>query len=126
LQRLLYSRPVIGLGFVFPIRSSAMRLIELARRPPSWLRIAFAGLALAFLLTSTAHITHRHDAIPGSATHVVACGYCLNFGGLADAGVHPVPVVAIPPSAERILAPPSLITTFERPSAAQPRAPPVS
>jgi len=102
-----------------------MRLIELARRPPSWLRIAFAGLALAFLLSSVAHVTHQHDAIPGSAAHVV-CGYCLTFDGLADANVQRTTLLGTQPSDEYVAAADPAPLCFSSPCAAQPRAPPVS
>jgi hypothetical protein len=102
-----------------------MRLIELARRPPSWLRIAFAGLALAFLLSSIAHVTHQHEAITGSAAHV-ACGYCLTFDSLADAGVQRTPLLDTQPSDEYVAAPDPSLLCFARPCVAQPRAPPVS
>lgn len=66
-----------------------MRVFMLARRPPQWLRVAFAALALAFALNSIAHVTHEHDAAPVvSAFHNLACGYCASFGGLADAPRH--------------------------------------
>ena len=61
-----------------------MSAFLLARRPPQWLRVAIAGLLLAFALNSIAHLTHRHDA-SASVTHSLACGYCATFGGLADA-----------------------------------------
>jgi len=65
-----------------------MRTFKLARRLPQWLRIALAGLLVAFALNSIAHVTHRHDAASASVTHSLACGYCAAFGGLADAPRH--------------------------------------
>ena len=59
----------------------------LARKPAQWLRVAIAGLLLAFALNSIAHLTHRHDP-SASVTHSLACGYCATFGGLADAPHH--------------------------------------
>jgi hypothetical protein len=103
-----------------------MRLIEIARRPPAWLRIAFAGLVVAFVLNSIAHVTHRHEALPGNTAHIVACGYCLNFGGLADASAQPVLLLASAPNDEIVIAAAPLLRSFRNPSAAQPRAPPVS
>jgi hypothetical protein len=102
-----------------------MHLIELARRPPSWLRIAFAGLALAFLLSSIAHVTHQHEAISGSAAHFV-CGYCLSFNGLADASVQRTTLPGPQPGDELVAAPDPALRCFASPCAAQPRAPPVS
>jgi hypothetical protein len=61
-----------------------MRTFKLARRLPQFLRVALAGLLVAFALNSIAHVTHRHDS-SASVTHSLACGYCATFGGLADA-----------------------------------------
>jgi hypothetical protein len=72
-----------------------MRWLHLVRRPPQWLRVALAGLLLAFAVNSIAHVTHRHDAAPSTASHSFACGYCLSFNGLVDAPRHdhaPLPV----------------------------------
>ena len=102
-----------------------MRVNELIRRPPSWLRIAFAGLALAFLFSSIAHVTHQHEAIPGSAAHV-ACGYCLSFDGLTDASVQRTGSLGSQPTDEYVAAPATALRCFSSPCAAQPRAPPVS
>jgi hypothetical protein len=66
-------------------RLPLMRLMHLARRPPQWLRVCLAALLLAFAVNSIAQVTHRHDAAPSSATHSLACGYCLSFNGLAGA-----------------------------------------
>jgi hypothetical protein len=103
-----------------------MRLIELARRPPTWLRIAFAGLVLAFALNSIAHVTHRHEEIAGSATHAVACGYCFTFNGLADAAIPRTPSLDAVACDESPLIPTSIRPTFRSFSSSQPRAPPVS
>jgi hypothetical protein len=81
---------------------------------------------LAFALNAIAHVTHRHDVAPSSATHSLACGYCISFNGIADAPRHTyTPLVrdysCTPVSAERIV-------WFERrltPSA-RPRAPPLA
>lgn len=102
-----------------------MRIFEWARRPPQWLRVILAGLLLAFALNSVAHVTHRHDATTASVTHSISCGYCVSFGGLADAPRHTHTL----PLAEQygfIAAP-----TFELPvslvpeTSARPRAPPL-
>jgi hypothetical protein len=102
-----------------------MRLTELIRRPPTWLRIAFAGLALAFLLSSIAQVTHQHEAIAGSTAHV-ACGYCLNFDNLTDARVQHAALLGAQPTDEYATARDPALRCFESPSAAQPRGPPVS
>jgi len=101
------------------------RLIELARRPPSWLRIAFAGLVLVFVFSSTAHITHQHEAIPGIAVHT-ACGYCLSFDGLADVRLHRAFAPGAKATDDYVFAPAPTILCFASPCAAQPRAPPIS
>jgi hypothetical protein len=103
-----------------------MRLIELARRPPTWLRIAFAGLVMAFVLNSIAHVTHRHDENVGNATHLVACGYCLAFNGLADAPANPALCLNASVCDEPVLIAGSTPRIFRAPSSSQPRAPPVS
>ncbi len=103
-----------------------MRLIQLTRRPPAWLRIAVAGLVMAFVLSSIAHITHRHDSLPDTSAHVVACGYCLSFGSLADASVHHTPVLARVAGDEIVIACLPLLRSYQSPCAAQPRAPPLS
>jgi hypothetical protein len=72
-----------GVGFGTTSDPTVMSAFLLARRPPQWLRVAIAGLLLAFALNSIAHLTHRHDT-SASVTHL-ACGYCATFGGLADA-----------------------------------------
>jgi hypothetical protein len=65
-----------------------MRPFHLARRLPRWLRVALAGLLIAFALNSIAHVAHRHEATSASVAHALACGYCATFGGLADAPRH--------------------------------------
>jgi len=103
-----------------------MRLFEFARRPPAWLRIAFAALTVAFVLSSVAHVTHRHEALAGTTAHVVACGYCLSFGSLADGSVQRTLVLASVPNDEVLIAAAPPLRSYQNPSAAQPRAPPVS
>jgi hypothetical protein len=103
-----------------------MRLIELIRRPPSWLRIAFAGLALAFLFSSIAQVAHQHEAIAGSAATHVACGYCLTFDGLTDDSVRRSALLGTQPTDEYAAVPAPALRCFASPCAAQPRAPPVS
>jgi hypothetical protein len=102
-----------------------MRLLYLARRPPQWLRVALAGLLLAFAVSSIAHVTHRHDAAPSSVTHSLACGYCLSFNGLADAPRHDqAPLVVERESF--YLSPDSKAPVARRTAtSARPRAPPV-
>lgn len=101
-----------------------MRMFDLARRPPHWLRVALAALLLAFALNSIAHVTHRHEAAQTSVAHSVACGYCVSFGGLADAPRHCHPVA----TAEQfsVFVAPALDRVFSSRSStsAQPRAPP--
>jgi hypothetical protein len=81
---------------------------------------------LAFALNAIAHVTHRHDAAPLSAAHTFACGYCISFGGLADAPRHAQGL----PVAEHVAfsVVPTLITpvSLRPPTSARPRAPPIS
>src|SRR5687767_3233807 len=101
------------------------RLSHLIRSRPQWLRVALAGLLLTFALNSIAHVTHRHDAAPSSALHSLACGYCISFGGLADAPRHG----CAPPLIEHASAP--VAEGFETwivrrlTTTARPRAPPL-
>jgi hypothetical protein len=101
-----------------------MRLVQLARRPPQWLRVALAALLLAFAVNSIAAVTHRHDAAPSSAHHSLACGYCLSFNGLADAPRHDHASLALAPDSFYLVA--DLEPWFApRPAtSARPRAPP--
>jgi hypothetical protein len=102
-----------------------MRLMHLARRPPQWLRVALAALLLAFAVNSIAHVTHRHDAAPSSATHSLACGYCLSFNGLADAPRHDHPPIEVEPESFYLVA--NIETGFvpRTATSARPRAPPI-
>lgn len=101
-----------------------MHILQLVRKPPQWLRVALAGLLLAFALNSIAHAAHTHESIAPSATHV-ACGYCATFGGVDAAPVysHSLPTPTFTPIES---ADPREIYAARRPaSAAQARAPPV-
>jgi hypothetical protein len=102
-----------------------MRLMHLARRPPQWLRVALAGLLLAFAVNSIAHVIHRHDAAPSSVHHILACGYCLSFNGLVDAPRHDHAPLAL--AHETFYLSAEVEGSFvARPSTtARPRAPPV-
>jgi hypothetical protein len=102
-----------------------MHLMHLARRPPKWLRVALAGLLLAFAVNSIAHVTHRHDAAPSSVTHSLACGYCLSFNGLADAPRHEYAPLVVERESFYLVA--DLKPWFPRrvATSARPRAPPV-
>jgi hypothetical protein len=65
-----------------------MSWVDPVRIPLPRLRVILAALMLAFALGSIAHVAHQHEAATTSATHSLACGYCLSFGGLADAPRH--------------------------------------
>lgn len=65
-----------------------MRIFELARRPPQWLRVVLAGLLLAFALNSVAHAAHTHDTTAAVTVAHSACGQCATFGGIAAAPVY--------------------------------------
>ncbi len=101
-----------------------MRLLHLARRPPQWLRVALAALLLAFAVNSVAHVTHRHDAAPSSATHSLACGYCLSFNGLVDAPRHDHPPLALNHGTFYLLADLQVWFAPRLATSARPRAPP--
>jgi hypothetical protein len=67
-----------------------MSIFDLARRPPTWLRVALVAVVLAFALDSVAHVVHRHDdsVKTSQSAHGPACGYCAAFDGLVDAPRH--------------------------------------
>lgn len=103
-----------------------MSIFDLARRPPTWLRVALVALVLAFALDSVAHVVHRHDdsVTTSLSTHGPACGYCVAFDGLIDAPKHQyAPLTAI--LVAGYVAPISTLPVSARPHLhAQPRAPP--
>jgi hypothetical protein len=103
-----------------------MHVLEFARRPPQWLRVALAAMLLAFALNSIAHVAHQHDATATSATHSIACNYCVSFGALADAPRHtyaaPTPAARLGPAPAPVAVVPSIDLTIS----ARPRAPPRS
>ena len=101
-----------------------VRMMHLARRPPQWLRVALAGLLLAFAVNSIAHVTHRHDAAPSSATHSFACGYCLSFNGLADAPRHDHAPLAVAHESFYLVADIEPWFAPRQSTSARPRAPP--
>jgi hypothetical protein len=81
---------------------------------------------LAFALNSVAHVTHRHEATRASVTHSLACGYCVSFGGLADAPRHSH-VPHVDQQLSQFIAPTLELTFSSRPqTSAHPRAPPLS
>lgn len=101
-----------------------MRLVYLARRPPQWLRVALAGLLLAFALNTIAHATHRHDDAPSSATHSLSCGYCLSFNNLADAPRHDYAPLTVQHHAVHLHADADDVLPRRLTTSARPRAPP--
>jgi hypothetical protein len=101
-----------------------MRLLHLARRPPQWLRVVLAALLLAFAVNSIAHVTHRHDAAPSSATHTLACGYCLSFNGLVDAPRHDHAPLVVEHDSFYLVAETTAPVARRVATSARPRAPP--
>lgn len=101
-----------------------MRIFQLARKPPHWLRVVLAGLLLAFALNSVAHVAHTHDATSVTVAHS-ACGYCATFGGLGNAPVyaHTLPIPALTPV--ETLDPREIVIARRPTFSAQPRAPPI-
>ncbi|HEY4369316.1 MAG TPA: hypothetical protein VGN07_18940 [Steroidobacteraceae bacterium] len=101
-----------------------MRIFQIARKPPQWLRVLLASLLLAFAINATAHAAHRHDATT-TAAHLSTCGYSATFSGVGGVPQYSsaIEVVATTvcvcaPLADigRIASPPQ--------TRAQPRAPP--
>lgn len=101
-------------------------MFDLARRPPQWLRVVLAAVLLGFALNSIAHVAHQHDATAASAAHSLACGYCASFGGLADAPRHTYAPASSVEYGVFVTAHAIAVRTFEPPTSARPRAPPVS
>lgn len=103
-----------------------MSIFALARRPPTWLRVALVAVLLAFALDSVAHVVHRHDdsVKTTQSAHGPACGYCAAFDGLIDAPKHHyAPLAAI--LIAGYIAPIAQLPVSLRPRLnAQPRAPP--
>lgn len=101
-----------------------MRIFQSFRKPSQWLRVALAGLLLAFALNSIAHAAHTHEATAPAATHV-ACGYCATFGSIDAA---PVYAHSLPTPTFTLLESPDSreIQVARRPaSSTQARAPPI-
>jgi hypothetical protein len=101
-----------------------MRIFQLVRKPPQWLRVALAGLLLAFAINSIAHAAHTHETTVAPAMHT-ACGYCATFGSVSDAPVYaqslPIPTLTLIESSD-----PHETLVARRPaSSAQARAPPI-
>lgn len=101
-----------------------MRIFQLARKSPQWLRVVLAGLLLAFALNSVAHAAHTHDATTVTVAHS-ACSYCATFGGLGGVPVyaHTLPIPALTPI--EALDPRDVVIACRATFSAQPRAPPV-
>jgi len=100
-----------------------MRIFQIARKPPQWLRVVLAGLLLAFAINSVAHATHRHDRTT-TAAHIATCGYSATFDSVSDVPQYlsSIEVVAAPSVAAPIA---DICRLDSRPQThAQPRAPP--
>jgi hypothetical protein len=81
----LYRLPRPTYSVAKPDPPAVMRIFQLARRPPQWLRVMLAALLLAFVLDTVAHLTHTHEASPATASHNAVCSLCVSFANLADA-----------------------------------------
>jgi hypothetical protein len=103
-----------------------MPLVEFARRRPQWLRVVLAAVLLGFAMGVITHVTHQHDAVATSVTHSVQCGYCISFGGLADAPRHTFSPAVATAGARLALPPVLIVRSVEQRISARPRAPPVS
>lgn len=102
-----------------------MRIFQLVRKPPQWLRVALAGLLLAFALNSIAHAAHTHDATTTTVVAHAACGYCATFGSVNDAPVcaHSLPTPTL--TLIESLDPRETLVARRPASSAQARAPPI-
>jgi len=102
-----------------------MSVLELARRPPGWLRAVLASLLIAFAINAVAHVSHWHETAAPSAVHSLACGYCASFGALADAPRH---VASLPPATcigHLPQCPAEIVRVDGLKTSARPRAPPI-
>lgn len=61
-----------------------MRLFDLARKPPDWLRACLASLLLALALGSVGHAQHAHDEAGSRAVDAALCGLCVSFDRMVD------------------------------------------
>lgn len=96
------------------------------RLASAWLRVSLAAFMLAFTLNLAAHAAHAHDdASIAQAAHV-ACGYCVAFGGLADAPAHHGHPVLQLSTLEDFQQPALGRSIWRIETAARPRAPPLS
>lgn len=112
-----------------------MRLFRYSRTSPAlphlrqaagWLRVSLAALMLMFTLNLAAHAGHAHDDAKAAQTAHAACGYCVTFGGLADAGSTPGSL-ALPPATDvEFQQPRTASADWRVETAAHPRAPPLS
>ena len=103
-----------------------MSLLHLARNPPRWLRVALAGLMLAFALNSIAQVTHRHEVTAAGQLHSALCGFCISFDHMTPTPAdRPLTIVPAYGSEQPAAAPGIVVSRFARTSA-QPRAPPIS
>ncbi len=63
-----------------------MRVFQLARIPPRWLRACLVSLVLVLALDSMGHVLHTHghefDGRPGVETAL--CSFCVAFDRMAD------------------------------------------
>jgi hypothetical protein len=63
-----------------------MRLFDLARTPPRWLRALLVSLVLVLARDSLGHVLHTHghdyDSRPGVDSAL--CGYCVAFDRMVD------------------------------------------
>jgi hypothetical protein len=103
-----------------------MSIFDLARRPPTWLRVALVAVVLAFALDSVAHVVHQHDDSVKTtlSAHGPACGYCAAFDGLVDAPKHEYAPIAATLIAAYIAPVTQFPVSVRTHVSAQPRAPP--
>lgn len=101
-----------------------MRIFQIARRPPQWLRVVLASLLLAFAINSAAHEAHRHNATT-TAAHLSTCGYSATFGSVGDAPQYSsvIEVVVVATSICPLIADVGRVSSQPQ-TQAQPRAPP--
>lgn len=102
-----------------------MRIFEVARHPPRWLRALLVGLVLAVGCGSLAHVTHTHgDEFNARSVDAALCGLCVAFDRVVD-GPRGISFAALAPAG--ILLEPAPLTVSPSPRATfrlVPRGPP--
>jgi hypothetical protein len=99
-----------------------MRIFQMARKPPQWLRVTFAALLLAFALDSVAQVAHSHEVLPSE--HHSVCAYCVSFDDLIDVPRYSLEIVSAGPATNELLFPPDFALPHQPRTTDRSRGPP--